>query len=275
MPFTCLVPTPASCASVATPDNNDTVTTPEEQIVYRVPSSLSSAPSVASYLLPVPSTPSVAALSLNAFIGDPPLDASILPAHNEGVFGNCSICLESYDATAVAMTGCDHIFHRHCIESCLERDLLCPIYRGTVGDGPQGRSPSGIMKVRTVRGMGVPGLACQDNILVEYVIMSGMQQSYHPNSGKKHTRYVRVVILPKDEEGGRLLARLKFAWTHGLVLTVGTSMQSGKPNSLIWAGIHHKTSERGGEHGYPDNDYFDKCNRFLETLSVPKADSCA
>ena len=47
----------------ATPGNNNTATTPEEQIVYRMPSSLSSAPSVAAYLLPVPSTPSVSEYS--------------------------------------------------------------------------------------------------------------------------------------------------------------------------------------------------------------------
>ena len=68
---------------------------------------------------------------------------------------------------------------------------------------------------------------------------------------------------------------MKFAWTHRLVLTISTSMQSGKLNSLIWAGIHHKTSGRGGEHGYPDKDYFDKCNIFLDNLSVPKEYSCA
>jgi len=272
------VPSPDACLMrlrTTTPDNDDTLTTPEEQIAYRAPSSLSSTPSVAACLLPVPSTPSLAALSLNASIDDPPLDASILPVHTEGVSGDCSVCLEHYDATTVAIKGCDHAFHRHCIESCLERELLCPICRVTIGGQPQGRSPSGIMKVRTVRGTGVPGFACQDKILVEYVVPPGMQQSYHPNPGKKHTGYARVAILPKDEEGERLLARLKFAWTHGLVFTVGTSMQSGNPNSLIWAGIPHKTSEFGGEHGYPDNNYFDKCNRVLDTLSVPKADLCA
>jgi len=142
----------------ATPDNNATVTTTEEHIVYCVPSSLSSAPSVTAYLLPMPSTPSVAALSLNTSINDPPLNESIPPAHNMGVSSDCSVYLEPYDATAGAMAGCDHAFHRHCIELCLERDLLFPIYWGTVGDGPQGRSLSGIMKVRTVRGREVLGL---------------------------------------------------------------------------------------------------------------------
>jgi len=107
------------------------------------------------------------------------------------------------------------------------------------------------------------------------VVPLGMQQSYHPDLGKKHTGYVRVAILSKDEEGRRLLVCLKISWTHGLVFTTGTSIQLGEPNSLIWAGITHKTSERGGEHGYTDNVYFDKCNRVLDTLSIPKADLCA
>ena len=39
-------------------------------------------------------------------------------------------------------------------------------------------------------------------ILLDYVVPPGMQQLCHTYPGKKYTGYVRVAILPKDEEGG-------------------------------------------------------------------------
>ena len=33
------------------------------------------------------------------------------------------------------------------------------------------------------------------------MVPPGMQQSYHPNLGKKHTGYAQVAILSKNEEG--------------------------------------------------------------------------
>ena len=85
---------------------------------------------------------------------------------------------------------------------------------------------------------------------------------------------VRVAYLPKTDEGTRLLNRLKFAWKRGLIFKIDTSLTTGKPNSVVWAGINHKTSMRGGEHGFPDNSYFDECNRTLDAARVPQANSC-
>ena len=66
----------------------------------------------------------------------------------------------------------------------------------------------------------------------------------------------RVAFLPDTKEGRIKLALLVVAFERKLTFTIGRSLTTGHPNSVIWAGIHHKTSTKPGPYGYPDQSYF-------------------
>jgi len=108
------------------------------------------------------------------------------------------------------------------------------------------------------------------SIVISYTIPTAIQQSYHENPGQSHGSAERTAYIPDTFEGQQLLKRLKFAFQHGLTFAVGTSLTSGKSDSVVWAGILHKTKVTdGGEFGYPDSSYYPHCNAVLDALGVP------
>jgi deltex-like protein len=206
---------------------------------------------------------------------------ALRPPPTANVDGDCTICFDSlahhqHNGGGLEMIqGCKHIFHGSCIQRCLALDPKCPSCRQPVGE-PQGRSPSGTMSIalppaptRTDR----PGHKVKA-ITITYEIPSGTQLSYHENPGTFYTGTTRVAYLPDTPEGRQLLTRLKYAWTHGLIFRVDTSLTTGAHNVVTWASIHHKTSLSEGPHGFPDPNYFDNCNGSLDALFVPDADTC-
>ena len=108
-------------------------------------------------------------------------------------------------------------------------------------------------------------------IVIRYDIPSDLQKSYHTNPGQYHDSAHRKAYLPDTDEGRQLLLRLKYAFSHGLTFMVGTSLTTGRTNSVTWASIHHKTSLAGGPHGFPDTSFFANCNQELDALNVPDA----
>ena len=51
---------------------------------------------------------------------------------------------------------------------------------------------------------------------------------------------------------------LQRSFFRRLTFTVGQSITTGRQNTIIWNGIHHKTNRSGGPvyYGYPDETYF-------------------
>jgi len=101
----------------------------------------------------------------------------------------------------------------------------------------------------------------------------GTQAQYHANPGWPYHGTTRTAFLPQCPSGRKLLKRLKYAWKRGLTFTIGTSLTTGRSDSIVWASIHHKTSLSGGVgcHGYPDPYYFVNCNVELDQIGVPAA----
>jgi len=229
--------------TASTSDDDDDDDDIAEEISYDAPTSLSSSLAVAGAFTPVQGNSS----------------------------GECAICLDPLSETSVIIHKCSHMFHRKCIDKCLDRELLCPVCRCTVGE-PQGKSPSGSMKIKKLKQQGCPGFECTDTIQIEYHIPPGTQQSYHGNPGIPYRGTVRIAYLPLNNEGNRLLTRLKFAWKHGLVFKIGTSLTTGASNAVSWAGIHHKTKLRGGAYGFPDTRYFTMCHESLDEAGVPNSE---
>jgi len=181
---------------------------------------------------------------------------------------DCVICFEPLSTgKAVQVKNCRHIFHENCINDAMKVEAKCPICRNRIGD-IQGRSPSGTMSIETIP-QACPGFAPRSTIRISYDIPSGVQQAYHENPGYRYGGTKRVAYLPNTQEGLKLLSRLKYAWTHGLIFAIGTSLTTGLSNSVVWSSIHHKTSLHGGAHGWPDANYILNCNESLDALGVP------
>ena len=137
---------------------------------------------------------------------------------------------------------------------------------------PQGRSPSGTMMIKRSTAK-CPGFSV-NVIEIQYHIPEGKQLAYHPNPGARYGSTVRTAYLPQNLAGCQLLARLKYAWMHGLTFSVGVSLTTGKRDCVVWSSICHKTSLQGGQYGFPDRTYIVKCNESLDALGVPRAEAC-
>jgi deltex-like protein len=106
--------------------------------------------------------------------------------------------------------------------------------------------------------------------MIKYVLHGGIQKPYHDNPGASFHGDSRLAYLPDSPQGNRLLKRLIFAFRHGLTFRVGASLTTGRKDCATWASIHHKTSVRGGVHGFPDPSYFQNCNKELDNFGVPE-----
>ena len=60
------------------------------------------------------------------------------------------------------------------------------------------------------------------------------------------------------------------AFRRRLSFIIGTSLTTGQTNTVVWSGIHHKTSIHGGQFGYPDMTYL---GRVTEELKVRDLDA--
>jgi len=58
------------------------------------------------------------------------------------------------------------------------------------------------------------------------------------------------------------------AFKRRLTFIVGTSQTTGLQNSVVWAGLHHKTSISGGNFGWPDPTYFQRVTDELKDRGV-------
>jgi len=96
---------------------------------------------------------------------------------------------------------------------------------------------------------------------------------------KQYTAYV-----PKTKNGYHLFRRLRLAFLRGLVFDIiETSVcpllsvsRRSKIDRVVWSTkISHKTNLMGGgESGYPDNGYLERCHHQLDALGVLRIDGC-
>ena len=180
--------------------------------------------------------------------------------------------------TTIVKLRCTHMFHRACLENALQNNQsTCCVCRKPMKE-PQGSCPSGTMSI-SMTGTACPGYQFSDGspvdaITIHYDISSGTQKNYHYHPGTRFSGTHRTAYLPHCTEGVDLLTRLVYAWKHGLIFTVGTSLTSHAQNVTVWTSIHHKTSLGGGSHGFPDRAYLMNCNESLNALYVPDGISC-
>ena len=130
------------------------------------------------------------------------------------------------------------------------------------------------MRISVNLGVSCEGHTNDATIKIDYNIFSGKQKEYHETEGKAFQGTKRSAYLPDNDDGRRLLKRLKYAFSHGLIFRIGTSSTTGRKGVIIWAGIHHKTSYKTGAYGWPDSTFFVRCNKELDDQGVPKGRDC-
>ena len=155
----------------------------------------------------------------------------------------------------------DHFFHIECLNDLIgeKNSFKCPIcskiYGILEGDMPHGTFSAYKTSQKC------SGYNC-DTIVINYNF---------PN-GPGYTGTHRTAYLPNNKEGREVLALLKTAFDRKLTFTVGTSITTGRKNTVIWNGIHHKTNLYGGStnFGYPDKSYFNRVKEELAAKGVTK-----
>jgi len=157
-----------------------------------------------------------------------------------------------------------HFYHKDCVEPMAKdtasvKCAICGVIYGTL----YGDMPAGVMEIRHIP---VPceGYEKYRSIEIIYTIPSGSKD------GKRHSGTQRIAYLPDNEEGKEILELLKIAFSRRLLFTVGTSITTGVNDVVVWNGIHHKTSLRGGamSHGYPDPTYFKRVKEELAAKGI-------
>lgn len=194
----------------------------------------------------------------------------------------CVICLDllwktdgSENKRVVAIKNCTHRFHYDCIHEALTKlGGKCPLCSKSVeqesgaSQTPKGKCPSGTMSYHTTN-RSCAGHRNAGTITINYSMPNGIQKSYHDFPGTGYTGAHRTAYLPATAEGYDVLARMQYAFAHGLMFRVGVSLTTSQPNQTTWASIHNKTSMSGGAYGYPDDSYFARVNDEMNGLGVP------
>jgi len=188
----------------------------------------------------------------------------------------CPICFEAFadnGGIVAKMKKCGHSFCLDCIQEALSHNNRCPTCRTILGQ-VRGQMPTGKMSV-TRSSMKCKGHEnCRGSLVITYDIQAAVQRIYMQNPGVNHSGKYETAYLPDNDEGRKLLERLKYAFSRGLTFVVGTSMTTGATNVVTWATIHHKTSPNNGPHGFPDPSYFANCNSELDNAGVPDFEEC-
>ena len=153
----------------------------------------------------------------------------------------CPICLDEA-GEFVRMGKCKgHAFHRQCLalQMGAGSSIRCALC-GTAYGLRTGSMPPGEMTWR-LRPYGKPCEGFED---------VGTWEITYDLCNKRGGR--RTAYLPDTKEGRQILSLFVVAFERKLTFSVGRSLTTGLPNSVIWAGIHHKTSTTQGPFGYPD-----------------------
>ncbi|GMH33542.1 hypothetical protein BSKO_01376 [Bryopsis sp. KO-2023] len=182
----------------------------------------------------------------------------------------CCICLDNFEEIpGIRLRQCvGHWFHRECVEEAFKTRHKCPmcsaVYAPAIGIQPPGQ-----MRI-THSSESLPGFEGCGLTKLYYVFPSGYQTQLHPHPGHPYYGTTRVAYLPDNREGNDVLKLLVEAWRKRLVFTVGRSMTTGMDDSVVWNGIHHKTSTNGGptNHGYPDPLYLDSVTKELANFGI-------
>jgi deltex-like protein len=148
------------------------------------------------------------------------------------------------------------IFQRSTIESCLASNPTCPTCRKQFAI--PGAQPTGTMRVRLESRTRCEGFARSGTWHISYRFPNGVQHKRMVKPGTGYSGTSRDAYYPDTPEGREAVDLLKKAFRLGYLFVVNDSVTTGQTNTVVWAGIHQKTSLSGGatNHGWPDDSAF-------------------
>ena len=181
----------------------------------------------------------------------------------------CPICLCEFgeEDSIIKLQNCEgHYFHLDCIEMChIRAHLRCPIC-GVIYGIMTGDMPSGSMQVKSYSftEVSLEGYPNTPVLEIIYNMHAGKRENISYPATKRHA------FLPFNDEGKEILRLLLLAFERRLTFTIGTSVTTGRPNQIIWNGVHHKTAVGGGPacFGYPDDTYFFRVKEELAAKGI-------
>ena len=181
----------------------------------------------------------------------------------------CVICMCAFEATeegeVVCLGRCKaHYFHKACISQAFgsSSSVKCPVC-GTCYGEQVGAMPAGVMGVNYERALQCDGFN-YGTWIIYYFFPDGLKDNM-PYKGT-----TREAFVPNTVEGREVLRLLICAFYRRVSFAVGTSVTTGASNTVVWSGIHHKTSPDGGptNFGYPDEGYFARVKGELAARGV-------
>lgn len=182
---------------------------------------------------------------------------------------NCIICLTDFspadEGEIVKLRKCKgHFFHKSCISRAFssEESVKCPVCGQIYGD-LTGSMPDGTMQISMDPRVNCDGYPHCGTWVLLYTFPNGISK------GVSYTGTQRRAFLPNTMPGREVLRLLIYAFYKRQSFTIGTSVSTGTPNTVIWA-VHHKTNLTGGatRYGYPDPTYFQRVKEELEARGV-------
>ncbi|CAG8522596.1 11510_t:CDS:2 [Acaulospora morrowiae] len=185
---------------------------------------------------------------------------------------SCTICAEllltfASNKDIVQMNNCPHLFHQSCIGTWLSMpssQMVCPNCKTPCHDPmappPIGPMPDGEMAYIFSEHLGA--------WFICYGIPNGTQLPCHLTPGRPFKGTTRTAVCPIYFKWGPLLfIRLVAAFYYHHTFTVGTSLTTNMSDTIVWNGIHHKTSIDGG-FGFPDSTYEERVSLELDAKGV-------
>ena len=176
----------------------------------------------------------------------------------------------SHEIDSVILFKCqDHFYHIECLYNYIQEKegfkcVICQKIYGIL----KGNMPPGKMKVYLNKHLRCAGYK-EETIVIQYSFNSGQL-----NDGTYYMGTSRTSYLPNNKEGREILGMLKIAFDRKFTFVVGTSVTTGQKNTVVWNGIHHKTSTTGGptNYGYPDPKYFNRVTEELASKGINKSE---
>ena len=101
--------------------------------------------------------------------------------------------------------------------------------------------PNGSMEWKTVN-QPLAGFENYNTIEMLYIFPDG----YLKDTNTHYTGTGRRAFLPTSPEGIIVFKMLVEAFKRRMSFIVGTSLTTGQKNTVVWAGLHHKTSKYPG-----------------------------
>ena len=158
-----------------------------------------------------------------------------------------------------------HLYHKDCLLGQYNSQngdfLKCAVCEVTYGIR-FGTQPDGTMEWH-IENQPLPGFEGSKTIDFSYRFPNGTLPS-----GQSYTGTSRAAFLPATPRGITVFKMIVVAFRRRLCFTVGQSLTTGKKDTVVWAGVHHKTSPFGGQFGYPDPTYLDRVTAELKVRNI-------